>query len=164
MSWPDAGMSAEPDPASPAPDPGAIGSGVGLALGGLGNLASSGRGGVGVRSGTESVGQVGTSRGEELQSKTAKSIVRKRKASVVKHIRFMPVKGESYSLVTGRSRRFTMVLERCFFFAGPAALDVPAALGAAAGRFRVCPLFVPTTGGSTSCTWSSESAEGERAG
>ena len=164
VSCPDAGMSADPDPASPAPDPGAVGGAVGLVLGGLGSLVSSGRDGVGVLTGTESVGPVGTSRGAELQSKTAKCIVRRRKASIVKHIKFMPVKGESYSLVIGRSRRFTIVLVRCFFFAGPPALDVPAALGAATGRFRVCPLFVLTTGGSTSCTWSSGSAEGQRTG
>ena len=83
LPWPDADMSAEPDPASPAPDPGADGGGVGLVLGGLGSLVSSGRGGVGVRSGTESVGPVGTSRGAELQIKTAKKVVRKRKASAV---------------------------------------------------------------------------------
>ena len=72
-------MSAEPDPAFPAPDPGADGGGVGLVLGGLGSLVSSGRGGVGARGGTESRGPVGTSRGEALQSKTAKKYRQKDK-------------------------------------------------------------------------------------
>ena len=73
-------MSAEPDPAFPAPDPGADGGGVGLVLGGLGSLVSSGRGGVGVRGGTESVGPVGTSRGAELQSKNSKVYRQKEKS------------------------------------------------------------------------------------
>ena len=76
-------MSAEPDPASPVPDPGAVEGGVGLTLGGLGSLVSVGRGGVGVLRGPESVDPVGISRGAELQSKMAKCIVRKRKASAV---------------------------------------------------------------------------------